>query len=420
MKIRTLKSGLRVITKEVLGTEAVTTLVMCGAGSRYETKDISGLSHFLEHMFFKGGKRYPDSKSVAESIDSIGGEFNAFTGKEYVGYYVTTPKEKYLQAFDVLSDMLINSKFEEREIEKERGVILEEFNMYEDMPMYKVRDEFETQIFGDNPLGWEIIGTKKVINSIQREDFLKYLKKQYKPKNMVVCVAGPLPEAEVVKNVEKYFQFDGKGEFDKPYIFEDYTKKKIALINKKTEQAHLVYGMPAFGSEDKHKKYILKLIAVVLGGNMSSRMFISIREERGLCYYIKTSFVPYVKAGYLATFAGVDLKRVEEAVTAITEEYKKIAKGDIKESELKNAQEYLKGKLTLGLEDTESLAQFYAEQLIESGEICDLKDLKQEIDSVTLKEVNDLAKKLFKSEELRLCLIGPYKDEKQFLSKMIF
>ncbi|MDH3324225.1 MAG: insulinase family protein, partial [Candidatus Peregrinibacteria bacterium] len=191
------KNGLKIQAVEIPGTNVVTTLILAGAGSRYENKEIAGISHFLEHMFFKGAEKYQTPKDVAEAIDSFGGEFNAFTGKEYAGYYVKSGKENLEKSLDVLSDMLLRSKFDQSEINKERGVILEEMAMYLDAPMYQISWDFEQLVFGDQPLGRDQIGTKEFINNVQHEDFIKYEKELYVPENMVICLAGAVNEKTI-------------------------------------------------------------------------------------------------------------------------------------------------------------------------------------------------------------------------------
>ena len=265
-----LANGLRVITGSLEGTKAVTCLVLVKAGSRYETKDINGISHFLEHMFFKGAEKFKTAKAVSEAIDGVGGDFNAFTGKEYAGYYVKVASEQKLMALDVLSDMMLNARFDQVEIEKERGVIMEEFNMYQDTPMYQVAWNFERAIFGDQPIGWDEVGTKDVIRALSREDFVKYKEMLYMPENMLVCIAGDIEHDEAVKLVEKYFPLEKikKGvsfsAFDPSVMGAD----KITLQSKKTEQAHLVCGVLGLPAEHPDH-YVLKVLASVLGGNMS-------------------------------------------------------------------------------------------------------------------------------------------------------
>ena len=234
MQTTTLPSGLKIVTKKIDGTEAITCLVLAGAGSRYETKARSGLSHFLEHMFFKGGEKYKNTKEVSEAIDSIGGEFNAFTGKEYAGYYVKVRSEHADTAYDVLSDMLVNATFPAEEIEKERGVILEEYNMYQDTPMYQVGWDFENLLFGDQPMGWDQLGPPENIKAFQREDFLKYKQELYQPNNIVIAVAGKCEHEEVVKKVTQYFQFEnGKRAFDWQAIQEFKPQSPVKIQDKK-------------------------------------------------------------------------------------------------------------------------------------------------------------------------------------------
>ncbi|MFA6528502.1 MAG: pitrilysin family protein, partial [Candidatus Gracilibacteria bacterium] len=296
-KKTTLENGLRIITQKVPGTKAVTILILCGAGSRYEDQRIRGISHFLEHMFFKGASRYTNAKAVAEAIDAIGGEFNAFTGKEYAGYFVKVASEHFETAADVLSDMLVNAKFDSKEIEKERGVILEEYNMYQDTPMYQVGWDFENLLFGEQPMGWDEIGTKELIKTVTHEDFVNYKKSLYTADNCVVCIAGNINDTEVVKTVTEKFTFgeeksSRKFEAFKPGIAKDLKKLHV----KKTEQTHIVCG--ARGVPENHKDhYVEQVLSTILGGNMSSRMFTAVREEKGLCYYIKTETDNYTDCG---------------------------------------------------------------------------------------------------------------------------
>ena len=274
-KKTTLPNGLRVVTNKLDSTKAVTVLVLVGAGSRYETPKINGISHFLEHMFFKGAEKYTSAKEVSEAIDSVGGEFNAFTGKEYAGYYVKVASEKVDTAFDVLSDMMLHAKFDQKEIEKERGVILEEYNMYQDTPMYQIGWNFEQLAYGDQPLGWDQIGLKEIIKSVDHEDFVKYKGELYTPDNTVVAVCGNIGDEEAVKKVEKFFAMkEGKRAYDFAKI--DPSKMgsdRVHLTNKKTEQTHLSLGVEAF-PETHPDHWVLRVLSVILGGNMSSRMFV--------------------------------------------------------------------------------------------------------------------------------------------------
>lgn len=405
-----LSSGLPILTAPSDGTASVTVLVFAGAGSRYEKEGERGISHFLEHMFFKGGRKYPTTKDVSRAIDGIGGDFNAFTAKEYAGYYVKVAAEHAELACDVLSDMLLFASFPPREIDKERGVIMEEERMYQDTPMYRAGWDFEELLYGDHPLGWDTIGKEDVIRSVTQEDFQKHKEALYTPDNLVVVFAGKVTEKDAEKLAEHYFStITGKKDRTFP-PFTTYNKERIFLRTKATEQAHLVLGVPGIPSEHKDH-FPHKLLGVILGGNMSSRMFLNIREAHGLCYYISTEVDSYLDAGSLATRAGVDQSRLCEAVRRIREEYLICAKGGVTAEELHRAKEYLKGKITLSLEDSEERANFYGKQALLYPKIRTVAAYVQEIDRVTREQVSALAARLLKPEELRLVVIGKEKDK---------
>ncbi|MDP4008363.1 MAG: pitrilysin family protein [Candidatus Peregrinibacteria bacterium] len=416
----TLENGLRIVTKKLEGTNAVTVLIFVAAGSRFETKENNGIAHFLEHMFFKGGVRYKNTKEVSGTIDGIGGDFNAFTGKEYVGYYVKVAKEKMDTAIDVLSDMMMNATFDPTEIDKERGVILEELNMYQDTPMYQVGWNFEQLLFGDQPLGWDQIGTKELIRTVMQDDFRKYQKDLYTPENVVITVAGNVEHDEIVAKIKAMFPFaDGKRAYDSLPIESLESPEKVHVVNKKTEQAHIVCGFEAYDNDHKDK-FAEKLLAVILGGNMSSRMFLNVREQKGLSYYIQTSTDFYKDTGAISTRAGVDINRIKLAVEAIIEEYKNITLEDVPEIELQKAKDYLKGKMTLKLEDTEEYAYFVTEQELLKNEIKTLEEIFAEVDKVTVADIRRVSMDLFKEEKLRLALIGPCENPKEYEDALKF
>ena len=416
----TLENGLRIVTKKLESTNAVTVLIFAGAGSRYETRENNGIAHFLEHMFFKGGERYKNTKEVSGTIDGIGGSFNAFTGKEYVGYYVKVARDNMDTAIDVLSDMMMNATFDPKEIEKERGVILEELNMYQDTPMYQVGWNFEELLFGDQPLGWDQIGTKELIRTVTREDFKKYQNDLYTPENIVITVSGNVEHSDIVEQMKKMFPFNsGVRKYDalpiKPYTPES----KVHAINKKTEQAHIVCGFE--GYDNSHPdKFAKKLLAIILGGNMSSRMFLNVREAKGLSYYIQTSTDFFKDTGVISTRAGVDVNRIKLAVEAIIAEYKIVTQEDVSEEELQKAKNYIKGKMTLKLEDTEEYAYFLAQQELLKDEIKSVDEVFAEVDKVTVDDIRRVAEDLFKEDKLRLALIGPCDDKLEFEDALKF
>lgn len=415
--LNTLPSGLRVLTAPVDGTASVTVMVFAGAGSRYELRSERGISHFLEHMFFKGGKRYKTTQEVSAAIDGVGGDFNAFTGKEYAGYYVKVAHEETRLACDVLSDMLLNAYFPPEEIDKERGVIMEEERMYQDTPMYRAGWDFEELLFGDHPLGWDTIGLESVIRSVTQKDFQKHKDDLYGPHNCVLAFSGKITEKEAMAFAAEYFGALSGGKERTFEKLSTYGPKRMFLRKKNTEQAHLVFGVPAVSSLDADH-FAHKLLAVILGGNMSSRMFLRIREARGLCYYISTETDSYLDAGALSTRAGVDQSRLREALEAIKHEYLLCANKGIEDDELVRAKAFLKGKITLSLEDSEELAHFYGKQLLLYPHVRDLPQYFKEIDQVTKEQVDALAERVLKPEELRLVVIGKDAEESTFESVM--
>ncbi|MBP9774024.1 MAG: insulinase family protein [Candidatus Peribacteraceae bacterium] len=409
-----LPSGLPILTAPTAGTAAITVLVFAGAGSRYEVQADRGISHFLEHMFFKGGNKYKSAADVSTAIDSVGGDFNAFTGKEYAGYYVKVSAEKVELACDVLSDMLCNARFPQEEIEKERGVIIEEYRMYQDTPMYQAGWDFETLLFGDQPLGWDTIGTEEVIRSVNQADFIKHKNDLYTADNLVVTFAGNIDEKKAMELSTKYFGSIGGKKAKNWSPLQPSPVKKVSLTQKQTEQAHLVLGVQGVSSQDKDH-FAQKLLSIILGGSMSSRMFLNIREAHGLCYYISTSTDNYMDTGILSTRAGVDQSRLHEAISAIRHEYEEVAAKGVTDTELRKAKDYLKGKITLSMEDSEERAHYFGKQQLLYPHVRDLAEYFHEIEKVEIGAVNAMAKRLFTTDALRLVVIGKEKDESELL-----
>lgn len=394
--------------------KSVTALVLVGVGSRYETRPTNGISHFLEHMAFKGTQKRPTPLAISSLIDGIGGEFNAFTSKEITGFFIKAAAHHSPLAFDVLSDILLHSKFEEKEVEKERGVILEEINLFEDTPVRKIGDVYETLLYGDAPLGWETVGRKEAIKKIQREDFLDYLRAFYSPSNIVVVVAGSFKSSAVLALAEKHF-----GEMQ-PFrvsnykkVVEKQTKPKSLLKFKKTEQAQLCLGVRTFAYSHPDR-YALAVLAATLGGGMSSRLFSEVREKRGLAYYVRTSSDHFLDTGTLVTQAGVDLKRIEEAIKVILAEYQKMVKKLCPKSEIAKAKEYLKGHLILELEDSRGVASLFGSQEILERKIRTPGEIIKKIDQVNTEDIQRVATKIFLGEKLNLAIIGPFTDGKKF------
>ena len=410
------KNGPRLLIAPNKNTKATTVLILVGAGSRYETDDERGIAHFLEHMFFKGGKIFDTPKKVAETIDAIGADFNAFTGKEYAGYYVKCAGEHKETAFAVLSDMLLNTKLDPNDIKKEQKVIIEELNMYLDTPMYQIGWDFENLLFGDTPLGRDTIGIPETILSFSDADFRHFRKELYTADNTIVVVSGDTTDAE--KLTEKFFVFDDRQKSKSFQPEKSDRPKKIHIRPKNTEQAHLVIGFPGVARGDA-TEIATRLLAIILGGNMSSRMFLKIREERGLCYSVSTSSDHFSDCGVFSTHAGVDISRVAEAISAICAEYAEISQNGISDDELQKAKSFLKGKLTLKFEDSEEIASFLGTSAILGKEILSPDDLFQKIDAVKKADIDALAAKLFQKEKIKLAAIGPFSGRENEFEKLI-
>ncbi|HSX48870.1 MAG TPA: pitrilysin family protein [Candidatus Saccharimonadales bacterium] len=415
---KTLSNGLRVITIPMPQAESVTLTVWVNVGSRYEPDKIGGLSHFLEHIVFKGSKKRPTAKEISTAVDAIGGEFNAGTSKEWTNFYIKASKKHIETAFDVLSDMVFNPLIREDEIEREKGVILEEMAMYEDTPMMNIGDVFESKMFEGNFLGRDTIGTEKSVKSLTKDDFLRYRSAHYFPKNLLITVAGGVKESEVIKLTEKYFKELPKQEgtpSGKTKFSHTQSSPDMKLKSKKIEQAHLILGFRGnpLGHPDRYTEAIL---STILGKGMSSRLFIEVRERRGLAYSVRTDADHYTDAGYIGTYAGVDPSKAEEAIKVTLDEHYKLASGEspISASELTKAKEYLKGHIALSLENTSAVNQFFGEQELLQKKIETPDEIFKEIDKVTIEDVIRVAKKLFKKENLNLGIIGPYNNEDKF------
>ena len=406
---------MNVVIIPIKEVESATTMVMVGAGSRYEEKANNGISHFLEHMAFKGTKKRPTALEIASLIDGAGAESNAFTSKEFTGYYIKSAAHRVELSLDIISDMLANLVLDSGEIDKERGVILEEINLYEDTPPRKIGDVFETLLYGDTPMGWDIAGEKDVIKKITRSDFISYMHRLYSASNMVLVVAGKVDVDEVKKLSEQYFggldTFTTEG-YKK--VIEGQKENAVLIKSKKTEQAHFALGVRTVGLMDELDKYPLTILGAILGGGMSSRLFHEVREKRGLSYYVRTISENFVDAGYLSTFVGADPKRIDEAIEVVVAEYKKVTNdGEISEQEVKKAKEYAKGHFVLDLEDTKSVAVFYGATWTLEKKLENPSFVLDQLEKVKLADIKRVAKK-FLSEPLNLAIIGDFNDQNHF------
>jgi len=411
----TFKNGLRLVTVPMKNTQAVTVLVLVGTGSKYETKEINGVSHFLEHMFFKGTKKRPNTLAIAETLDKIGGEYNAFTSKEITGYWAKVDGKHLDLALDWVSDIFLNSKLEQKEINRERNVIIEEINMYLDDPRRYIWDLWDQLLYGDQPAGWLVIGEKEIIKKLEQKNLSDYLKNHYSAKNTLITIAGNI---EKIKNlnskIENYFSGIKIGEPQtKKRVVENQKKPRILLRYKKTDQTHLFLGVRGYNSFHPDK-YALGILGTILGGNMSSRLWIEIREKNGLGYYVRTSIDNNTDNGSLFTRVGADNNKVNKAIKIILKNYNLIKNKRVAESELRKAKDYIKGRTILDMEESDEQAMFYAEQELLENKVLTLEEKFAKIEAVTANDIQRVAKDIFKPEKLNLALIGPFKDKAEF------
>jgi predicted Zn-dependent peptidase len=410
----TLSNGLRVLTAPLDHAKSVACYVMLAAGSRYEEAANRGIAHFAEHMFFKGTERRPTARDIAGEVDSIGGEFNAFTSKEYTGYYIRCGGEQRDQAFDVLVDMLRNSKFDSEEIDREKGVIVEEMNMYFDTPRDYVGSIYEELVFGDNPLGWETIGTKETVTAATRKTFLDYIGRWYTPKHMVVGISGQvgqdfLPMLEGLLGDLGGDQEGGPA----PAQVERPTEPQVRIHRKDSDQANVAIGVPTYPL-DHPDRYALQLLGTVLGTGMSSRLFLEVRERRGLAYYVFAINNSVTDTGTLFAQAGVDLKRAEEAVGVIATEFKKLAEEPVPAQELEKARALAKGRFVLQTESPNGLLLFGLRREVLEGRATEPEDVLAGLDRVTVEDVQRVAQDVIGNTGLSLAMIGPFDDAKAF------
>jgi len=400
-----LSNKIPLILAPMSGVKTATALVMVKTGSKYEKREESGLSHFLEHMFFKGTSKRPDTLSLSAELDALGGEYNAFTSKEYTGYYVKTAAGKLPIALEILGDMLSNSKFEAEEIEREKGVIIEELNMYEDNPMMHIEDVLESCLYGDTPAGWDTIGTKKNIQSFKRLDFLRYFRRQYGANSIFVILSGSIRTADKIAAMKTFESFPINLWRNKVAVREKQSKPFLKIVNKATDQVNLALALrtvPVGHSQE----LALKLLSIILGGSMSSRLFISLRERSGLAYYVKTTAEFYSDSGYLSTQAGIPKGKTEEAVKIILSEYRRIIKEDVPAEELARAKDIVSGRLLMQLEASDEVASWYGRQAILRPYLSSPAQLDKKLRSLKAADIRRAATLAMKNEGLNLAIIG--------------
>ncbi len=413
----TLKNGLRLHLLPYAGTQAITVLVLVRVGSRYEYPAINGASHFIEHLMFKGTKRRPSTLDISRDLDAVGAEYNAFTGKDYTGYYITIEASQLPLAVDMLHDMIFHSKYDPREMHRERRVIIEEIKMYNENPMMHVEEMLEQVMFEDSTLGWDIAGTSKTMLGMMRREVVAYPDAHYVPTRMVVGVAGAVNRKALalIKGTFGRVKTKVEPELYEPFVGHAPRKDvRCRIENKPLDQIQLALGFPSFGAGDARNPAV-SLLALILGGTMSSRLFVCVRERRGLCYFVRAENGTYDEVGNFMIRSGLDRARLKEAVKTILSQVEKMKRDGVTARELKEAKEHFRGRILLKLEESSNRADWYARQELVLGKALTPEERMREIDAVTKNEVKKAAREILDLRKMSVAAIGPFVNEKAFL-----
>ncbi len=417
-----LESGLRVITVPMQGTNTVTVLVLCATGSDYESKEIAGISHFLEHMFFKGTKSRPNPEAIKHELDGMGSVSNAFTSHEITGYHIKAAKTYLDQSLDLLADVYKNSLLAKEEIDRERQVIVEEMHRDRDTPTLYIWWVWENLLWGDQPAGWDVIGEEHIIRALSGDDFANYFLHQYVASNTAVVLAGNFDEASALERVKMLFS-DVRRDSPirkKPDLREDpNSRARAKLFSKQTDQTHIAIGFHGYSATDP-RRYAADILATLLGGSWSSRMWDRIREKLGLAYTVLSAHESYSNRGYLVTYAGVDHGNVEKTLRAALEEYKKITQSPVSSEELKRVKDYVRGTTLIALEQSNAVANFVGMEEVVTGKPLTLDEVFDKIDSVTADDILSVARDIIRPERVRLAMIGPFEDAERFEKMLSF
>lgn len=410
-----LESGLRILTAPMQGTNTVTILVLCGTGSDYEAREQGGISHFLEHMFFKGTKNRPTPDAIKHELDGMGSLSNAFTSHELTGYHIKAAKTYLDQSLDLLADIYKNSLLAGEEIERERQVIIEELHKDRDTPTLYIWWVWEHLLYGDEPAGRDVIGEEKIIRALTPDDFRNYFHSQYVAQNTAIVVAGNFDEQKTIARVGELFcdMRHAPPVRTKPAIVLEQSAPRVHCEYKETDQTHVAIGFHGYDALH-HKRYAADVLATLLGGSWSARMWDRIRDKMGLAYTVWTSHESYSNRGFLTTYAGVDHKNVEQTLRAALEEYKKIREEKVSAEELKRVKDYIRGTTLIGLEASNAVASFVGSEEMLTGSPMTVEEVFAKIEAVTSEDLKDVARELFRADRLNLAMIGPQKESALF------
>lgn len=405
-----LDNGLKVACLPMREMKSVSLGIWINAGGRYEEENLSGVSHFLEHLVFRGTKKRT-ARQIKEAIEGVGGTLNAFTGEEFTCYFVKIPKEYLELSLDVLSDIVLNARLDVEDMEKERTVILEEIKMYKDLPMHYVHELLCQLLWPKHPLGRFLCGTFETISKMERKDLISYRDKFYQPQHINVVACGALDGNEFIKLTKKYFSSLKKGEKTSFLKFElNQNKVQTNFLNKETEQTHICIGVHGL-SRDHKDRFALTLLHIVLGANMSSRLFEEVREKRGLAYEIGTNIKRFQDTGAFIVNAGIEHKKTKEAIKVILEELVKIKKKPITKDEYKRAKEYFTGQFLLALEETMEHMFWLGENVTTLNKIYTQEEILKELNRTKIEDVQRIANAVFRNDRLNLAIIGPISDK---------
>ncbi len=408
-KLTLLPNKIPFIEVPMPGATSVTLFIFCRVGSRYETKAINGASHFIEHLMFKGTTRRPNTEVLSRELDRYGAVFNAMTSKDFTCYFVKIDAKKGHEAADILQDMLFHSKFDPKELERERGVIIEEINMYEDNPHMHIEDLLEAVLFPNSTLGWNIAGPREVIRSVSRDELVTYRDAYYVPSRLVVAAAGAI-RPDLRKKVRATFGRVRAPKAKRDTAFKKFSalpiKRRLSVEEKRTEQTQV--GIAFHGYAMSHKdEPAAKLLATILGGSMSSRLFINVRERKGLCYAISASHQSLEDTGIFAVYAGLDRKRLPLAIRTIIRELKHVSSTGVTGEELRRAKDYLRGKLALAFEDTSVRADWYGREYLFRKSLETPEQRIAALEAVSAADVKRVAKAVFRDDHMASAVIGP-------------
>jgi predicted Zn-dependent peptidase len=414
-EITELSNGLRIVTRTLADTESVTVNFFIGAGGRYEDmKSEYGASHFLEHLLFKGTHKRPSAQIISEEVDSVGGYMNAYTSEDHTSYYIKLPKNYFGLAFNILSDIITDPLLEEEQINRERKVILEEMKVYKDDPARYVFDFVGDLLWPDSTLRTNVIGTEQIISTMERKTIKDYFEQMYGMNNIVISVAGNVTHQQVLKIAKGLMQkIQHKTNRTFLPVQGSIAKDKVFLLHEDSNQAHLVIcgRAPYLDAPDEPA---IKVLSTLLGSGMSSRLFLNVREQKGLAYSIYSSITGYSDSGKFEIYAGVNHSKINQAIRAIREELQKIRTDEVEAKELAKAKEQLRGRYIMGLESNAAVADMQGSHLLLTGKIRPLSETLKQIDAVTPAEVLAAAQRYFQPDDLRLAIIGPFDSKEKF------